>query len=68
LFNTSWLLVFMAGLVFMAASLAGLVFMEASFTPIFCLLGVLGPTSTTIGPGFLPGLARLFLQHYFSRN
>jgi hypothetical protein len=52
----------------MAASLAGLVFKEASFTPIFCLLGVLGPTSTTIGLGFLPGLARLFLQHYFSRN
>jgi hypothetical protein len=58
LFNDNWFLVFIAGLVLIGVSI----------TPIFCLLGVLGPTSSTIGLGFLPGLARLFLQHCFSIN
>jgi hypothetical protein len=43
LFNGSWLLVFIAGLVLMAVSI----------TPIFCLFVVLGPTLGTIGPSFL---------------
>jgi hypothetical protein len=44
------------------------VFMAASITLGLCLFGVLGPTSATMGPGFLRGLARLFQQHCFSIN